>query len=99
MKSKLYISKEYFKCSPEKSGFAMMTDGEVFFYQIEQQAGKDLNCGDLQDLREVAQIDTEDVLIYKKIGSLVDVTVSNEKLFTQLIAKYDKEKPLIHKSY
>ena len=77
----------------------MMTDGEVFFYQIKQQAGKDLNCGDLQDLREVAHIEEEDVLIYRKIGSLVDVTISNEKLFTQLIAKYDKEKPLIHKSY
>jgi hypothetical protein len=98
MKSKLYVSKEYFRSSPDKSGFAMMKDGEVFFYQIEQQEGLELDCKNWADLREVAHIETEDVLVYKEMTSLSEVTISSDELFMQLVAKYDTEKPIIHKT-
>ena len=98
MKNKLYVSKEYFKSSPDKSGFAMMKDGEVFFYQIEQPEGVELDCKGWKDLKEVAHIETEDVLVYQEMRSLSSITITNEELFIQLVAKYDMEKPMIHKT-
>lgn len=97
MKSKLYVSKDYFRVSPEKSGFVMMKDGEVFFYQLEQKEGEDLQS-DWKDLREVAHISSEDILIYKEMASLETVTISNEELFMQLVAKYDAKTPIIHQT-
>lgn len=100
MKSKLYVSQEYFKVSPQNSGFVMMKDGEMYFYQIEEKEGTvlDKNLCVWDDLREVANIDSEDVLMYKKSLPFNGNKVSHEDIFKQLILQYEMKTPVIHKS-
>ena len=95
MKSKLYVSKNFFKESPHKSFFAMMEDGEIFFYQFEENADIKLN-NEWEDLKEVAQIDTEDVLQYKKLNLEQSDREPDEEMFMRLTSKYENNILLIH---
>lgn len=95
MKSKLYVSKKCFKESPHKSFFAMMEDGEIFFYQFEENADIKLN-NEWEDLKEVVEIDTEDVLQYKKVNLDQSDDLPNDEMFRQLTSKYEDNILLIH---
>jgi len=80
----LYISKKYFEEFPQKGKLAMMSDGEIYFFQLDEEDLIDEVKKDYPDIQEVVKLDQDLLIVAKDIESLTDIG------FEQLIMKYEK---------